>query len=422
LNFFLIYKGHYGTSLKGPEMRYVGLAKSLVSAGHSVSLAARSFDTNLYSPKLNFVAVHNMYKMFVTMLKSDVMVLHGGGPFILISAILVSFLGKKIVLDGYVPHWIELDEVAHKTKSSFVLSAKSAFNAFRSLLAVFVFDLIIVANNRQLDLMRGFAGAFTRTREFSKIQIIPFGCEPYELRSRVEGLALLNSINEKSPVLNESDFLVGWLGGTYGWFDLNSVVAALSDAFAQNQQIKLVFFGVSEENQVMLLSNLPESLQSQIVFLPWVPFMERFKYWAAFDISLVWGGQGYENDYASRTRNFDCLSLGLPIIQNEDDEWGRRLEKHGAGIVTTQQRLSTDLLHISQDSKALELLKNNMVQLAPEFYWDEFAKTLINSVQRVKTGGIRRLFGVLALLTLLPALLLFFVYELVNQRSVREKS
>jgi len=289
-------------------------------------------------------------------------------------------------------------------------------------LAVFVFDLIIVANNRQLDLMRGFVGAFTRTREFSKIQIIPFGCEPYELRSRVEGLALLNSINEKSPVLNESDFLVGWLGGTYGWFDLNSVVAALSDAFAQNQQIKLVFFGVSEENQVMLLSNLPESLQSQIVFLPWVPFMERFKYWAAFDISLVWGGQGYENDYASRTRNFDCLSLGLPIIQNEDDEWGRRLEKHGAGIVTTQQRLSTDLLHISQDSKALELLKNNMVQLAPEFYWDEFAKTLINSVQRVKTGGIRRLFGVLALLTLLPALLLFFVYELVNQRSVREKS
>jgi len=77
-------------------MRYVGLAKSLVSAGHSVSLAARSFDTNLYSPKLNFVAVHNMYKMFVTMLKSDVMVLHGGGPFILISAILVSFLGKRL--------------------------------------------------------------------------------------------------------------------------------------------------------------------------------------------------------------------------------------------------------------------------------------------------------------------------------------
>lgn len=403
-------------------MRNVGLAKSLVSAGHSVSLAARSFDTNLYSPKLNFVAVHNMYKMFVTMLKSDVVVLHGGGPLILFYLILFNFFGKKVILDSYAPVWVEQDELIYKTQFNLILSAKSAFNAFRSLLAVFVFDLIIVANKRQLDLMRGFSGAFTRTREFSKIQIIPFGCEPYELRSRVEGLALLNSINEKFPVLNESDFLVGWLGGTYGWFDLNSVVAALSDAFAQNQQIKLVFFGVSEENQVMLLSNLPESLQSQIVFLPWVPFNERFKYWAAFDISLVWGGQGYENDYASRTRNFDCLSLGLPIIQNEDDEWGERLAKHGAGIVTTQQRLSKDLLHISQDSKALELLKNNMIQLAPEFYWDEFAKTLIKAVQGAKTGFLRRLLGILALFALLPALLLFFIYELVSQRAVREKS
>lgn len=403
-------------------MRNVGLARSLISQGHQVSLAAKSFDASLFYHELNFVSVRNIYQMFITMLKSDVIVLHGGGPLILMAAILVSFLGKKIVLDGYVPHWIELDEIAHNTKSSFVLSAKSAFNAFRSLLAVFIFDLIIVANKRQLDLMRGFSAAFTRTQTFSKIQIIPFGCEAYELRSRVEGLVLLNSINKNQLALKESDFLVGWLGGTYGWFDLNSVVAAMTDAFTQNKHIKLVFFGVLEEKQSVLLSNLPEHLQSQIVFLPWVPFAERFKYWAAFDISLVWGGKGYENDYASRTRNFDCLSLGLPIIQNEDDEWGERLVKHGAGIVTSQHQLSNDLLYISQNDDALKLLKNNMIQLAPNFYWDEFAKTLIKIVQGVKTGFLRRLLGVLALFTLLPALLLFFIYELVSQRTVREKS
>ena len=418
----MVYKGHYGKGLRGPEMRNVGLARSLISQGHQVSLAARSFDASLFSHELNFVAVRNIYQMFITMFKSDVIVLHGGGPLILIGAILVSFFGKKIVLDGYVPHWIELDEVMHKTQTSWILSAKSAFNAFRSLLAVFVFDLIVVANKRQVDLMRGFSAAFTRTKDFSKIQAIPFGCESYELRSRVDGLVLLNSINKNQLALNESDFLVGWIGGTYGWFNLNSVVVAMADAFSQNKHIKLVFFGVLEEKQSELLRNLPEHLQSQIVFLPWVPFMERFKYWAAFDISLVWGGQGYENDYASRTRNFDCLSLGLPIIQNEDDEWGERLVKHGAGIVTSQNQLSNDLLYISQNDDALKLLKNNMIQLAPNFYWDEFAKTLINAVQEVNTGFIRRLFGVLAMFTLLPALLLFFIFDLVSQRTVREKS
>lgn len=401
-------------------MRNVGLAKSLILQGHKVTLAAKLFDASLFS--LNFVDVRNIYQMFITMFKSDVIVLHGGGPIILIGAILVSFFGKKIVLDGYVPHWIELDEIMHKTQSNWILLGKSSFNAFRSLLAVLLFDLIIVANKRQLDLMRGFSAAFTRTQAFSKIKVIPFGCDPYEVRSRVEGLDLLNSINKNQLALKESDFLVGWLGGTYGWFDLNSVVAAMTDAFAQNKQIKLILFGVSEDKQSELLSNLPEDLQSQIVFLPWVPFMERFKYWAAFDISLVWGGQGYENDYASRTRNFDCLSLGLPIIQNEDDEWGERLVEHGAGIVTSKNQLSNDLLFISQNDEALKLLKNNMIQLAPNFYWNEFAKTLINAVQVVNTGLIRRLFGVLTVFTLLPALLLFFIFELFCQRTVRENS
>ncbi|MFD2405978.1 hypothetical protein ACFSVK_09730 [Azorhizophilus paspali] len=90
----------------------------------------------------------------------------------------------------------------------------------------------------------------------------------------------------------------------------------------RKQEHKDNFFGADEFRQAELLRSVGEEARANVVFMPWVEFSRRFEYWAGLDVSLVWGAEGYENDYASRTRNFDCLTLGLPIVQNMDDEWG----------------------------------------------------------------------------------------------------
>lgn len=410
----MIYKGCYGLNLKGPEVRYISLAKSLHSLGYTITIAACSFNKEIHPKYINFLHIHNFFKMAVAFIKSDCIILHGGGFVLLSLSVFSGFIGKKIIFDNYSPRWVELDEVIFKSNFNFGLFARSSFNSFRSLLAVLVFNFVIVANKRQMDLFRGFLVPFSQTKEFSRIKQIPFGCEIYEDRSRKSAIKMLNKLSPGNAKLEESDFLIGWLGGVYDWFDLNSVMESVSEAFMHNSKIKIVFFGVSDAWREKMLSQIPEDNRYNFFFLPWIDFNKRFDYWAAFDVSLVWGGKGFENDYASRTRNFDCLSIGLPIIQNYDDEWGERLIANNCGVVTDIESLSSELLSLSKNPEKINNMHMAMINLAPDFYWLNFANEFKQAVDSSKISFIRRTVGLLVFLSMLPAAALFFIYNLFN--------
>lgn len=410
MKFLLLYKGTYGAALRGPEMRYAALATELQGLGNEVVLCGRSGDHRGIPENVAFIPVANLWLLLQTFLRSDVILLHGGGPVVLLLAALAGLLGKRVVLDGYVPHWIELDEVIGNGAGSAApsLLVKAYFNVARSLLGVLVFNLTIVANKRQLDMFRGMMAPFALTHDFSRVTVVPFGCNEQQDWSQETGREMLAGLANTS--FARDDFLIGWLGGTYGWFDLGGVLAEVSKAASRNNRIKMVFFGVDEQRQAELLAFVDAAARENILFLPWVDFSRRFEYWAGFDISLVWGGEGYENDYASRTRNFDCLTLGLPIVQNEDDEWGVRLEQSGAGVVASQSSLADALFELSNRPDKLSTMRDSMSKLAPDFYWSRFAEKLVDSVKTTPMSLGRRLVGLAAFCLALPAVFMFFAF------------
>ncbi|MGL4315967.1 MAG: hypothetical protein ACRCTL_05075 [Pseudomonas sp.] len=412
MNFIFFYKGSYAAALRGPEMRYVAVAKELMAKGHSVTLCGKAGGASVPSGAI-FVSVSRFFALLAAFFRADVIVLHGGGPLVLLLAILAAFLNRRVILDGYAPCWIELDALAAGSGVwlRLKLLVKSSFNVARTFLGGLVFDLVLAANKRQLDLYRGMVSPFMATRNFSRIVVVPFGCEQVEALSIHEGRHLLSSLGQE---FDETDFLIGWLGGAYGWFDLDFLLGAVSSAIVRNKKIKMVFFGVDAERQQELLNKVDSSVRVNIIFLPWVDFSRRLQFWSAFDVSLVWGGQGYENDYASRTRNFDCLSLGLPIVQNEDDEWGGRLRATGAGLVSTALSLSEDLYRLSASPEELKVMRKAMILLADEFRWSIFAESLMRHIERPVISPIRRAFGLLGFLLALPALLLFFVLNMAS--------
>ncbi|WP_198649951.1 glycosyltransferase family protein [Zobellella maritima] len=417
MNFLLLYKGDYTSTLRGPEMRYFSLAYELNSLGHKVSLCGRTALPEHLPDNVNFVSVHDFKELVKVFFGSDVIVLHGGGPLILFLAILCGFLKKRIVLDGYVPHWIELDELnrAREGFSSIKLLIKSYFNVLRVLFSSLIFDHILVANKRQMDLYRGVVTPFTVTRDFSRVSIIPFGCSNAGFYSKENGKSLLVKLS--GGEISEGDFLIGWLGGAYGWFDLKGVINEISKASAKNKNIKAVFFGVAMDYQEELLKNVKPELKKNIIFLPWVEFSTRFDYWSGFDVSLVWGKDGYENDYASRTRNFDCLTLGLPIVQNWDDEWGIRIKTNGGGVVAERNNLSEVLLELSCSHDKVHKMSQSMLDMAPHFYWRRFADTLIDTLSTPPMSVFRRFLGVMSFLFSLPAVFVFFLYALFTAKK-----
>ncbi|MFC0710431.1 hypothetical protein [Azorhizophilus paspali] len=420
MRFLLVYKGNYLAELRGPELRYLSLARELVRQGHDAVLAGRSADDARLPSGVRFVAVTDVLRLIASFALADVIVLHGGGPVLLFLALAAGFGGKTLVLDGYVPHWIELDALMRRNKrlARVRILIKSHFNAARNLLGGLTFNGVIVANKRQLDLFRGSLAPFFLTREFKRISIIPFGCDSCGAFDRERGKELLGQLAGRQ--FQENDFLVGWLGGVYGWFDLDSVMRGVSRAIVENRNIKIIFFGADEFRQAELLRSVGEEARANVVFMPWVEFSRRFEYWAGLDVSLVWGAEGYENDYASRTRNFDCLTLGLPIVQNMDDEWGVRLEREGAGLVVDRITLGEALSDLSRSPERLSDMRRALRTLAPRFSWTGFAERLGTLVSESPMTAMRRVAGLIGFVLVVPALLLFFTYALVKVVSKTE--
>ena len=406
----LFYKGDYGNSLRGPELRYVQLAKELCFLGHHVVISGRSADAGTLPSEVSFVAIKHPVALTKAMWSAQLLVLHGGGPIVLFLGLLAGLIGKRVILDSYAPRWIELEVINGRQTgvAQIKTRAVSYFNALRGLFSALTFDGNIVANRRQFDLYRGMMAPFTLTSEFTRLVQVSFGCSAEQVSEHHQGRQLLTELSDGK--ISTNDFVIGWLGGVYGWFDFDTVLAKASEAIMNNPLIKLVFFGVSDERQVELLSFVMPQARANIVFVPWVDFNQRFEYWSGFDLSLVWGAQGVENDYASRTRNFDCLTLGLPIVQNWDDEWGPRLQKSGAGHVTDTEQLSTVLSDLSVMPDKLAAMRSAMQQLAPKFYWSRFAKQLMAMTEQPTLTLPRRLCGVLAFVCLLPAALVMFLY------------
>ncbi|MFB9867343.1 hypothetical protein [Vreelandella sulfidaeris] len=422
MKFLLLYKGSFGSTLRGPELRYYSLAKSLIEYGEEVYLCGRAGDDKGIPNKSHFIPVSNFIALLRAFFASDVIVLHGGGPIVMLLASIAGFLGKSIILDCYVPHWIELDEVVKKTKSNKLkLLIKSYFNVARSFFGVMFFNAVIVANQRQLDLMRGMMAPFWSTHEFSRIHIIPFGCEEVAANSQQDNSRhLLGKLAGEE--FTQSDFLIGWLGGAYGWFDMDAVIGAVSKAIKENKNIKLILFGAENETKKDIASKMPDFVHGNIFFLPWVDFSKRMEYWAGFDISLVWGGEGYENDYASRTRNFDCLTLGLPIIQNKDSEWGARLDHSGAGKATTLENLPGILVELSHSPDTVNNMRRAMEKLAAGFYWHKSANKLLEIIPSTRMSFVRRLFGFFVFLFVLPAFFVSALFVLISylfQKAVK---
>lgn len=406
MNFLLVYKGRYGENLAGPEMRNIGIARALLERSHRVTLAGRPAKPHCLPHGCDYVCLGSARAVLRAFCRADVIVLHGGGPLLLAMAVLAGLTGKKLVGDAYVPHWIELEQSARPKQvfQRLKLHAKACFNVWRTLLMSLVFNVVIAANRRQLDLYRGMSAPFELVQGFDRIVVIPFGCDTQFKPALKDPRRAL--IELSGGVLDSSQFLVGWLGGVYEWFGLDDILVELAAACEHAPHIRFVFFGVKDNTQQRLLATLPKTVHGHFVFLPWVPFSERFNYWQGLDMSLVWGRESYENDYASRTRNTDCVTLALPIIQNRDDDWGQRLETCRAGVVVDKLSLGTELSRLALHDNELIQMQAAMKKLAPALSWECFADILILQVVARPMSFFRRIAGLLMFMLASPALLM----------------
>lgn len=360
----IIFKGDFLNNVAGVAVRYINIAKKFRSLGASVTIAGKSVPNE--NEDLKYIKVSNLISLIKEISAADYIVVHGGGPLIMALLGAYSIFRKKVVLlDAFAPHWLELFVNA---ENHIKTRLKISFNLWRILWAAYFFDKISVGTLRQKDLVRGLVTAVAGPSRMEDVHLITGGSEEYEVPIQSEGNMKLNQ---------RKDFVdFAWLGGVWPWFDVNALLDSFFSASSESAVFKarLNFFGVSEEKRKEMEFYIQEMKYDStlVVFNPWVPYEERFEIWKEVDCAVVWAANGLENDYASRTRNFDCITLGIPIIQNHDYFWSKIIRERDCGIVTGPDGLMQAFLEMHNPSKR-KVKSKNILALQEEFSWSVIA-------------------------------------------------
>ena len=249
-----------------------------------------------------------------------------------------------LIADLYCPFPLELVEtgLTGLAADDWAASVHAARLAVDQLL---VADHFLCATERQADLWIGALMAVGRinpvrfpqsgsSRLDALFTVVPFGVPATRPQRRSRPLRERFGLGADVLVLL-------WGGGLYDWFDPETIVHAVARAAAEGVPAHLVFMGgahpsavASHAQRLRQLGGLADRLgvRDRIHFNDgWVPYDERFDFFADADIGVSAHRDTLETRYSFRTRVLDYLWAGLPTILTEGDHFAAMSVEQGFG-------------------------------------------------------------------------------------------
>ncbi|HYN89381.1 MAG TPA: glycosyltransferase, partial [Ardenticatenaceae bacterium] len=250
------------------------------------------------------------------------------------------------VVDGYDPLLAEWLALAHAW--DLVKEEAPWWHRVRNLNRQYlVGDFFICASERQRDWWLGLLEAAGRLNPWtyeedstlrSLVDVVPFGlpeAPPRRTRAVVKGVW---------PGIAESDCLVLWGGGLWPWLDPLTAIRAIAKVRTVRDDVKLVFPGTRHPNPIMkVMPTLTEAarreaetlnlLDSAVFFGEWVPYDDWPNVLLESDVALSLHFDGIETRLAFRSRMFDYIWAGLPVVATGGDATSEIVARHGIGVV-----------------------------------------------------------------------------------------
>lgn len=296
---------------------------------------------------------------------------------------------QQLILDCYVPIYVEVS-----ARNSDDVDRE--YNAFhhdvgRWAHALRRGDLFLVASEQQKRYYMGVLSGLGRINPVTYgedlIKIVPYGI--YRDEPKANGKPIAKLVGSKDSGSKK----ILWFGGIYPWFDLRTLVDAISLA---NEKLptKLVIVGaknpfnahpdfISAYEKLLAYVNEDPARKEHVIFQDWVKFEERADWYLDSDLVVVINKLGDENELAWRTRLVDYMWADLPIITNGGDPLGEILLGNKAAVKLhglSAKDIGNDLVAALGDKENLATVKKNLAQVKQRFYWDVATKDLTKSI------------------------------------------
>lgn len=277
---------------------------------------------------------------------------------------------QKLVADLFDPTVLELRELygTHPSLRQRIHVAAEWWRLAESLMRA---DLLVSAALRQ----REFYGAL-QSSDAPWIDV-PFGIDPAEV----------------SACAKPQDNLLIWGGGVWEWLDPATAIDAVLQLNAEGLRCRMLFLGRTRPNRDLIDRRREDRFARLLAqgqgFVSandeWVPYRQRLAWLRSGKITIMLHRATPEAEYSIRTRLFDSIAAGVPVIATDKGFAAELVAREGLGIVVppgdvgavvsaTRRLLGDDVLHASCVS--------NLERLRSEFAWERVTRPLTSAIER----------------------------------------
>ena len=278
--------------------------------------------------------------------------------------------GQKLVADLFDPTVLELREL-YGNRPSVRQRVHLAAEWWRVTEALLRADLLICASPQQRRFYSGLQAS-----DAPWIQV-PFGIDPSEL----------------SAGPKPQDNLLIWGGGVWEWLDPATAVDAVLRLNAEGLACRLLFLGRTRPSRE-LVDRRREDRFSQLLEVgngfvsansEWVPYRERLAWLRSGRVTIMLHRATPEAEYSIRTRMFDSIAAGIPVIATEKGFAADLVQSEGLGVVVppgdvgavaaaARKLLKDDVFHSS--------CVMNLERIRPAFTWSRVTGPLTATIGR----------------------------------------
>jgi glycosyltransferase involved in cell wall biosynthesis len=279
--------------------------------------------------------------------------------------------GQRIVYDLFDPVVLELREL-YGNRPSLRQRIHLAAEWARLSFALRFADLLIAAAPRQRHFYESLQAGDAPWIE------VPFGVDPVRACP-------------PSP-----DNIVVWGGGVWEWLDPATAVDAVVQLNREGLRCRLLFLGRVRPN-AHVVERRRESRFDQLLAAgapyvsansEWIPFRERLSWLQAGKVAIMLHRPTAEAEYSIRTRLFDAIAAGLPVVATEKGFAAELVGREGLGIVvppSESRAVAAAIRRLLTDDDFHAACVRNLERIRPRFSWDVVTRPLVEAVQEWQT-------------------------------------
>ncbi|MEA2240182.1 MAG: hypothetical protein QOC81_4906 [Thermoanaerobaculia bacterium] len=189
-------------------------------------------------------------------------------------------------------------------------------------------------------------------------------------------------------------------GGIYDWYDPILAIEAIAIARASLPGVTLTFTthpnpSLTPQGKLAEAMKLAKQKGYDFVrFEPWVPYEERGEFFARFGAALMTFPRSIETDLSMRTRVYDYIWGGLPIVTSSAPGTDELLTRYGTGIVIdsdSPDAFAAALVRVLRGEHAS--MREGAKRFADDHQWPRALQPLVEFVRAPRIDPTKEAFA-----------------------------